>query len=101
MSPKQSRRSRRTNIRARFWSSRSGPSTLAGITADTISSGLEGALSGLGISESETKRYLMGRIVQGEILVSVRCEAPHCVEKARKLFVSTGAEDISTTVRQS
>ena len=58
--------------------------------------GLAGALSGLRIHEYEAKRY-QKRIEKGGILLSLHCESPSCVEKAKLLLISTGAEDISST----
>jgi hypothetical protein len=70
--------------------------TLAGIGAGATLGGLTGALIGLGIPEYEAKRY-QGRIESGGILLSVHCDSPNWVNKAKRLLSSTGAEDISST----
>src|SRR6266700_4063309 len=70
--------------------------TLAGIGIGGTLGGLSGALLGLGIPEYEAKRY-QGRIEKGGILLSVHCDSPSWVNKAKRLLYSTGAEDISST----
>ena len=57
---------------------------------------LAGALLGLRIPEYEARRY-QGSIENGGILLSMHCDSPICVEKAKLLLNSTGAEDISST----
>lgn len=69
---------------------------LAGIGVGGILGGLAGALLGLGIPEYEAKRY-QGRIEKGGILLSVHCDNPYWVNKAKRLLNSTAAEDISST----
>jgi hypothetical protein len=58
--------------------------------------GLAGALLGLRIPEYEAKRY-QASVQNGGILLSVHCDSPNCVEKAKLLLISTGAEDIFST----
>jgi hypothetical protein len=70
--------------------------TLAGIGAGGALGGLSGALLGLAMPEYEAKRY-QGRIEKGGILLSVHCDCPNWVNKAKRLLNSTGAEDISST----
>ena len=70
--------------------------TLAGIGIGGTLGGLAGALLGLAIPEYEAKRY-QGRIESGGILLSVHCDNPQWVNKAKQLLSSTGAEDISST----
>jgi hypothetical protein len=70
--------------------------TLAGMGVGGVLGGLAGALVGLGIPEYEAKRY-QGRIENGGILLSVHCDDPRWVHKAKRLLSSTGAEDISST----
>jgi hypothetical protein len=70
--------------------------TLEGIGVGGALGGLMGALIGLGVPEYEAKRY-RGRIEKGGILLSVHCEGPNWVNKAKRLLNSTGAEDISST----
>jgi hypothetical protein len=76
----------------------SGPiiATLAGIGVGCMLGGVSGALVGLGTPEYEAKRY-QGRIEKGGILLSVHCDSPNWVHKAKRLLDSTGAEDISST----
>src|ERR1700730_6667733 len=69
--------------------------TLAGIGAGGTVGGLAGALIGLEMPEYEAKRY-QGRIENGGILLSVHCDNPDWVIKAKRLLSSTGAEDISS-----
>jgi hypothetical protein len=70
--------------------------TLAGIGVGGTLGGLSGALLGLGRPEYEAKRY-QGRIEKGGILLSVHCDSPDWVNKAKRLLDSTGAEDICST----
>src|SRR5258706_8445272 len=70
--------------------------TLAGMGVGGTLGGLVGALVGLGIPEYEAKRY-QGRIENGGILLSVHCDDPRWVHKAKRLLSSTGAENISST----
>jgi len=70
--------------------------TLAGMGVGGTLGGLAGALLGLGIPEYEAKRY-QGRIEHGGILLSVHCDNPSWVKRAKRLLSSTGAEDISCT----
>jgi hypothetical protein len=58
--------------------------------------GLAGALFQLRIPEYEAKRY-QGGVENGGILLSLHCDSPNCVERAKLLLISTGAEDISST----
>jgi hypothetical protein len=70
--------------------------TLAEIGFGGTLGGLAGALFQLQIPEYEAKRY-QGRVENGCILLSLHCDSPNCVEKAKLLLISTGAEDISST----
>ena len=70
--------------------------TLAGIGVGGTLGGLSGALLGLAMPEYEAKRY-QGRIEKGGILLSVHCDSPNWVNKAKRLLNSTGAQDISST----
>ena len=45
--------------------------------------------------EYEAKRY-RGRIEKGGILLSVHCDNPHWMNRAKRMLTSTGAEDISS-----
>jgi hypothetical protein len=70
--------------------------TLAGIGVGGTLGGLSGALLGLGRPEYEAKRY-QGRIEKGGILLSVHCDSPDWMNKAKRLLDSTGAEDVRST----
>jgi hypothetical protein len=69
---------------------------LAGVGAGGVIGGIAGSLIGLGIPEYEAKRY-EGRLRKGGILISVHCDAPEWVERAKAILLDTGAEDISST----
>jgi hypothetical protein len=58
--------------------------------------GLIGALVGLGIPEYEAKRY-EGRVKDGGILLSVHCETPGEILRAKEVLQSTGAMDIASS----
>ena len=58
--------------------------------------GVTGALIGLGIPEYEAKRY-EGKIKGGHCLISVHAETSQQIDKAKKIFESATAEDISTS----
>jgi hypothetical protein len=68
---------------------------LAGVGAGGVVGGLIGAVIGMGIPEYEAKRY-EGRIKEGGILMSVHCDSPEWVKKAKELLRDTGAEDIAS-----
>lgn len=73
---------------------------LAGIGVGGAVGGFTGALVGLGIPEYEAKRY-EGRLLKGGILVSVHCDTPGEVTRAKEIMEHTGAEDISSTTESS
>jgi len=58
--------------------------------------GLAGAMKWLGIPEGEAMKY-QRRIEAGGILLSIQCETPVCINKAKVLLISTGAEEIYST----
>jgi hypothetical protein len=58
--------------------------------------GITGALVGLGIPEYEAKRY-EGQIKGGRCLIAVHSENSDETKRAKEVFESVGAEDISTT----
>jgi hypothetical protein len=57
--------------------------------------GLVGALIGLSMPEYEAKRY-EGKIRRGGILMSVHCDNPNWVKRAKGVLKETGAEDIAS-----
>src|SRR6202166_2969474 len=69
---------------------------LAGLGVGGAVGGLVGALIGMGIPEYEAKRY-EGRVKDGGILLSVHCDDPDWVKRAKDILQNTGADDISST----
>jgi len=69
---------------------------LAGAAVGAAAGGLTGALVGLGIPEYEAKRY-EGKILEGNVLISVHAEDGAEVDRAKDVFKRHGAEDISYT----
>lgn len=67
--------------------------TLAGIGVGGAVGGFTGALVGVGIPEHETAKY-EGRILEGGILVAVRCES---VDAAKGILENTGAQDVASS----
>jgi len=80
-----------------------GPLVAAGPLAAALSGaavggtvgGITGALVGLGMPEYEAKRY-EGKVKDGNILISVHAEGSDEIDRAKKIFERSGAEDIST-----
>src|SRR4030095_14845167 len=68
---------------------------LAGLGVGGAVGGLVGALVGMGIPEYEAKRY-DGRVRQGGILVSVHCDSPEGIARAKDILKQTGAEDVAS-----
>ena len=62
--------------------------------------GVAGALIGLGIPEFEAKRY-EGHLQKGGILLSVHCDTPGEIMRAKEVVKATGAEDVSSTGESS
>lgn len=73
---------------------------LAGVGVGGAVGGFTGALVGLGIPEYEAKRY-EGRLQKGGILISVHCDTPEEIDRAKVVLQRTGAEDVSTTSESS
>lgn len=73
---------------------------LTGIGSGTLMGGIIGALVGAGIPEYEAKRY-EGRIRAGGILLSVDCDNPDEVARAKDVLRQTGADDISSNDESS
>lgn len=55
---------------------------------------LVGALIGMGMPEYEARRY-EGRIRAGGILLSLHCDSPNWIGRAKALLKQTGAEYIA------
>jgi hypothetical protein len=69
---------------------------LGGAAIGAAVGGITGSLIGLGIPEIEAKRY-EGKIVAGNILISVHVEDAEDVRVAKEIFSEAGASDICTT----
>jgi hypothetical protein len=69
---------------------------LGGAAAGAATGGLVGTLVGYGMPEYEAKRY-EGKIRSGNILLSIHTEDGEEVKRAKEIFKSAGAEDISYT----
>ena len=68
--------------------------SLAGLGVGGAVGGLIGALVGMGIPEYEAKRY-EGRVKNGGVLLSIHCETPQEVARAKDALKLLGSEDIS------
>src|SRR5438105_6050576 len=77
---------------------------LAGAAVGAAAGGLTGTLVGFGMPEYEAKQY-EGKILKGNVLISVHTEDGKEVDKAKEIFKREGAQDISytgeTAVRKS
>jgi hypothetical protein len=69
---------------------------LAGVGAGGAVGGLIGALVGMGIPEYEARRY-EGRVKDGGVLLSVHCETPGEILRAKEVLRDTGAVDIAAS----
>jgi hypothetical protein len=69
---------------------------LAGVGIGGAVGGVAGALVGMGIPEYEARRY-EGRLQRGGILLSLHCNTPNELTRAREIMQRTGAQDISAT----
>ena len=69
---------------------------LAGAGAVGAIGGITGALVGMGIPEYEAKRF-EGRVRKGGILLSVHADDASWTDRAKKILVRTGAEDVAST----
>lgn len=68
---------------------------LSGVGIGATVGGIAGALIGMGIPEIEAKRY-EGKIRKGNLLISVHTENSEGVDRARRIFKDSGADDITT-----
>lgn len=73
---------------------------LGGAAIGATAGGITGGLIGLGIPELEAKQY-EGKVKAGNILLSVHAEDSDEIDRAKEIFKSAGAEDISTTGESS
>jgi hypothetical protein len=62
--------------------------------------GFIGALVGMGIPEYEARRY-EGRVKDGGILLSVHCETPGEILRAREILTTAGATDIASSTESA
>jgi hypothetical protein len=69
---------------------------LAGAGVGSAVGGLAGGLVGMGVPEYEAKRY-EGRIGKGGTLISVRVATSDQRERAKKILLAAGAEDVSSS----
>jgi hypothetical protein len=69
---------------------------LAGIGIGGALGGFTGALVGMGIPEYEAKKY-EGQILKGGILVAVHCETENEAERAKQVFLKSGAQDVAAS----
>ena len=74
--------------------------TLAGLGVGGVVGGFTGALIGAGIPEYEAKRY-EGRLTKGGILISVHCDKPEEIARAKEIVERTGGEDISVSTEET
>lgn len=72
---------------------------LSGAAAGAAVGGLTGALVGLGIPELEAKQY-EGKILDGNILMSVHSEDSEQRDRAKEILKSGGASDVKLTGEQ-
>src|ERR1700738_5384096 len=68
---------------------------LAGAAGGAAAGGVTGALIGMGILEYEAKRY-EGKVKDGNILMSVHTEDSKERERAKAIFVRSGAAALSS-----
>jgi hypothetical protein len=71
-------------------------SALAGLGVGGLLGGLIGALIGAGLPEYEARRY-RGRVRNRGVLLSVHCDNPVWVKRARKVLSETGSTNIATS----
>ena len=73
---------------------------LSGMGIGAAAGGIAGALIGMGIPELEAKRY-EGKVKDGNILISATAETSDETSRAKEIFRSAGASDISTSSEKS
>jgi rhodanese-related sulfurtransferase len=73
---------------------------LAGAGVGSAVGGVTGALVGMGIPEYEAKRY-EGMITKGGTLISVHCDTSEQRDRAKKVLVAAGAEDVSSSTSET
>lgn len=73
---------------------------LSGAAVGAAVGGLTGALIGMGIPEIEAKRY-EGKVKDGNILISANSDSSEQTTRAKEIFKSQGATDITTASEKS
>ena len=73
---------------------------LSGAAVGATTGGVVGGLVGLGIPEIEAKRY-DEKLRKGNYLIAVHTDESEDVERAKDIFKTAGAEDISTVSEAS
>jgi len=73
---------------------------LSGAAVGAATGGVVGGLIGLGIPEIEAKRY-EEKLKKGNYLIAVHAEESEDVDRAKHIFKTAGAEDISTVSEAS
>ncbi|MBC8127925.1 MAG: DUF3341 domain-containing protein [Gloeobacteraceae cyanobacterium ES-bin-144] len=73
---------------------------LSGAAIGATVGGITGGLIGMGIPELEAKRY-EGKLMEGNILISVHTESSEEISRAKSIFKNVGAEDICTVSESS
>jgi|SRR5437773_1783197 len=73
---------------------------LSGAAVGAATGGVVGGLIGLGIPEIEAKRY-EEKLKKGNYLIAVHADESEDVDRAKDIFKTAGAEDISTVSEAS
>ena len=73
---------------------------LSGAAVGATTGGVVGGLIGLGIPEIEAKRY-EGKLRSGNYLIAVHAHDDQQEDRAKQIFKTAGAEDISTSSMSS
>ena len=73
---------------------------LSGMAVGAATGGVVGGLIGLGIPEIEAKRY-DEKLKKGNYLIAVHTDESEDVDRAKHIFKTAGAEDISTVSEAS
>jgi hypothetical protein len=73
---------------------------LSGAAIGATTGGVVGGLVGLGIPEIEAKRY-DEKLKKGNYLVAVHTDESKDVDRAKHIFKTVGAEDVSTVSEAS
>lgn len=73
---------------------------LAGLGVGGTVGGVTGALIGMGIPEFEAKRY-EGHLQKGGILLSVHCDTPGEIMRAKEVVKSTGGDEVTSAGESS